>query len=212
MAKHETAVLAVYISTRKDSSQLRRDESALTNWLVTNGIASAKWFRDPTELAGLPRSETFRELLKEISSGEVSDVLSIDLAGHVENLLQGLPHLIRLLSSGRSLVTPEVGARPFALISAEILAAAASTGNSGRGELISAGLNRRKKRGKPIGGRVGNKNRLGKVAPPDPAVLNEIHRLLGNHSDREIASQVGLSAATICRYRKRYLEPNLSNT
>lgn len=209
MKSQEKIVIAIYMRVSTQRQQTEAQRAGIEAWIKKNKYPEAKliWFEDKATGATLERP-AFKRLLAAVKKGSIQKIITFEISRLSRDFVDTLTLMRTLSEHSVELEIPDRGVVRFQdslekfMVAAKALVAGQERELIGR--RIREGLKAAKARGVKLGARKGSRHRLGKTKTHDPEFIQRLKRLSEKLSVREIAGEIGVSAATVSRLLRKY--------
>lgn len=206
----EQVVIGIYlrVSTRKQETHAQRQ--AIDKWIRGQGYPKAEliWYEDKGLSGKTFDRPQFQRLMEDVRQGKVSKLVTFESSRLSRNFLAMLNVMQTLTEHGVIVEVPDSGHVEFDNVIDKFIVSAKALVAQQERELtskrIKEGLAAAKAKGKRLGCPPGERRKLGKQKQHDPQFVDRLLRLSNKLSCRGVASEMGISPATVSRLRKRY--------
>lgn len=203
-------MIAVYIRVSTSKQETRSQQQAIAAWCARQRYPKAKIveYIDEAVSGATTERPAFRKMMDAVEAGTIDKIITFEVSRLSRDLVDTLNIMTVLTKRGVAIEVPGEGIKPFATALDKLNAAIVGFQGQQERENVSrrtkAGLDAARKRGVRLGAPAGNRNRRGKRKQHDPAFLERMKRLSGKLNVRDVATELGVSAATVSRLQRRH--------
>lgn len=204
-------MIGIYIRVSTNKQETAAQHKAISSWCSERGYpleAIAEYCDDAISGRTLERPQ-FKRLMNDVEGGQIQKIVTFELSRLSRDLVDTMVVMRILARNGVVVEVPGEGVKPFKTAIDQLMTAFHGFAAAQERERISArtkaGLDNARAQGARLGAPVGNRNRLGKLKQHDSRFIDRLVRLSSKLTCREVAAELGVSAATVSRLRRRSL-------